>query len=343
MPKTYVFLPPLRRPTGGLAVLHQVAAALAAKGRDVVLAPREDGHWQPPETLGLPVAGWSSLRLEPDDVWLTPEGWVNALAPGLKAGAHCVVYVQNWAYLFSALPEGVTWDKLDVSFLAVSDPVAWYVRRATGRPAPILRPGIDRELFRPPAGGPLRAPDGPVRIAWMPRKNKAQGQQVQALVQSRRALSGGTRVEWIALEGLDRAGVAEALRSCHVFLATGFPEGCPLPPLEAMACGCLPVGCGGFGGWDYMRQAADFEGAYAPWWPLRETLFAGNGLWTADADVAAMTVALETAVQWVAGDPARKDALKKALVQGQATADAYALSVLPERAAAVWDELESNR
>ena len=340
MGTTYVFLPPLRRPTGGLAVLHQVAAALSSRGREVVLAPREAGHWQPPETAGLDVAGWGSLDLGPGDVWLVPEGWVNALAPGLEAGARCVVYVQNWAYLFSALPEGVTWDKLPVSFLAVSDPVAWYIGQATGREAPILRPGIDRTLFRPDIRTFGVKPDGPVRVAWMPRKNKAQGRQVQAMLDSRLArVDDAPAVEWVALEGLDRDGVAEALRAGHLFLATGFPEGCPLPPLEAMACGCLPVGCGGFGGWDYMRQAAGFEGAYTPWWRLRETPFAGNGLWTADADVAAMAGGLELAVHWVAeGGPGLADAL----AQGQDTADAYALDGLPERAAAVWDDLERN-
>ncbi len=289
------------------------------------------------------VLGWGSLALAPDDIWLVPEGWVNALAPGLNAKARCVVYVQNWAYLFSAMPEGVTWDKLDVSFLAVSDPVAWYVRQATGRAAPVLRPGIDRSLFRPPSA----KPKGPVRVAWMPRKNKAQGRQAMAMLASRLARTANTpavewlapKVEWVALEGLDPTGVAEALQSSHVFLATGFPEGCPLPPLEAMACGCLPVGCGGFGGWDYMRQAAAFDGAYAPWWPLRETPFSGNGLWTADADVAAMVQGLELAVRWVAeGDPG----LAKALAQGQATADAYALDMLPGRAAAVWNGLEAS-
>ena len=135
-------------------------------------------------------------------------------------------------------------------------------------------------------------------------------------------------VEWIALDGLDRQGVARALQSSHVFLATGFPEGCPLPPLEAMACGCLPVGCGGFGGWDYMRQAVDFAGSYAPWWPLRETPFSGNGLWTADADVAAMAMGLELAAAM--GGPEDDPDLAGTLAQGQATADAYALDGLPE-------------
>ncbi|MDI7251748.1 MAG: glycosyltransferase family 1 protein, partial [Actinomycetota bacterium] len=47
-------------------------------------------------------------------------------------------------------------------------------------------------------------------------------------------------------------------------------EGFGLPPLEAMACACLPVGFTGLGGHDYMRQAdPDLPGAARPWWPTQ--------------------------------------------------------------------------
>jgi glycosyltransferase involved in cell wall biosynthesis len=77
--------------------------------------------------------------------------------------------------------------------------------------------------------------------------------------------------------------VAKTLGTCHLFLATGFPEGCPLPPLEAMASGCIVTGFAGYGGWDYMRQAA--ENGYAPRFALRETPYATNGFFASDGDV----------------------------------------------------------
>ncbi|NHZ45534.1 glycosyltransferase family 4 protein, partial [Desulfovibrio sp. XJ01] len=207
--RTFLFVPPLPRMTGGLAVLYRMAAHLHAAGYPVFLVPREGGAPgldldNPP----APVMAWDEAAsvVAPHDVWLVPEGWVNALAPGLRAGARCVVYVQNWAYLLSSLPPGVAWPQLDVSFLAVSDPVAWYTREVTGREAPVLRPGIDLELFHPNwtegadgsdalAGGDAGAaiPDGPahgpVRIAWMPRKNRALAQQVRDLLSARLALA----------------------------------------------------------------------------------------------------------------------------------------------------------
>ncbi|NJB68808.1 hypothetical protein GGQ74_002481 [Desulfobaculum xiamenense] len=334
MSVTHIFLPPLRKPTGGLAVLHQVAAHLHAEGFPVRLVPREAAYWAPALSAAVPVTPWADLHLAPDDIWLVPEGWVNGLAPGLSAGARCVVYVQNWAYLFSALPEGVTWDRLPVSFIAVSDPVAWFMRETIGVEAPVLRPGIDLSLFTPPT----ERPDSPVRIAFMPRKNKALAAQIRAGFEARAARRAMPPVEWVAIDGLPPEGVARTLRESHVFLVTGYPEGCPLPPLEAMACGALCVGFAGLGGFDYMRNAATFPGAAEPWFPLRPTPWTGNGLWVADADVMAAVNALETAVTAVAShDPRVTNCLAAALD----TAHHYGIETQRRSAAALWQQLSS--
>jgi hypothetical protein len=279
---------------------------------------------------------WNALTLKPDDLWVVPEGWVNALTPGLNAGARCLVYVQNWAYLLSALPEGVSWRKLPVEFLAVSDPVAQFVAATTGQTPPVLRPGIDTDLFKAPAKKPETGP----RIAWMPRKNKALGRQIQETFQN---LDEGlaARCEWIEIAGMPAQGVAEALASAHIFLATGFPEGCPLPPLEAMACGCLPVGFMGFGGADYMRQALsalDDPAPFAPWWPLRSVPWGGNGLWSADADILGAALHLKLAAEWlVEGSPR----LSATLANARATADAYALDAQRQNVLDLWTRLEN--
>jgi glycosyltransferase involved in cell wall biosynthesis len=144
-------------------------------------------------------------------------------------------------------------------------------------------------LFHPPES----KPDGALRIGFMPRKNKALAEQIRRIFEERNPKA---HVQWVPIHGLDRPGVAEALRSCHVFLVTGFPEGCPLPPLEAMACGCRCVGFTGFGGWDYMRQV-ELDG-YAPYgYPLRDVPWGGNGWWSADGDVLGAALGLERAAR----------------------------------------------
>ncbi len=334
---TFFALPPLPKPTGGLAVLHRLAAALHAAGQDVRLAAREERHWAPDYSQDVPATPWDLARPGRDDVWLVPEGWVGLLSPGLNARARCLVYVQNWAYLFSALPEGVTWDRLPVEFVAVSRPVAWHLAQATGKEPPLLRPGIDLARFSPPAEKPAALP---VRVAWMPRKNSAQGRMVIDFLAARQARGLCPPLTWVEIAGQDQAGVADLLRSCHLFLATGFPEGCPLPPLEAMACGCLPVGFTGFGGHDYMRQAdPDLAGAARPWWPTQHAdEFPGNGLWVNDADAPAAALALERAAcRVLPGSP--EHGLHRAALDGAAaTARAFSLEAQAAAAVKLWQD-----
>ncbi|MDD3311034.1 glycosyltransferase family 1 protein [Pseudodesulfovibrio sp.] len=327
--KTRIFLPPVNKPTGGVTVLRQMADILHQAGRDAALVARDRSGWRPAGLAdAAPVMEWADLDLGPGDRWVVPEGWVNGLTPGLEAQADCLSYVQNWAYLFSSLPEGVRWDRLPVGFLAVSDPVARYVETATGKPAPVLRPGIDRAIFN----APQAKPSGPPVVAYMPRKNKAVADQIRAVFEHR---NGPDRVRWRPLEGLDAFGVAEALRGADIFLMTGYPEGCPLPPLEAMACGCLPVGFSGLGGWDYMRQA-QLRPRHAPWTPLREVPWSGNGLWCADGDVLDAALCLEEAAGMIETPGPALDAVLRA---GQETADAYSTVEQAKALLTLWETL----
>lgn len=322
--RTFFFIPPVRRAAGGVAVLVRMAQYLRDAGHDARLALRESFGWRP-DCAGLPEEDFSEVELTPRDVWVVPEGWVNALTPGLKAGARCLSYVQNWAYLFSGLPQGVDWRSLPVTLFAVSRPVSWFIGQSLGVDAPILRPGIDTTVFAAPA-----EKTGPLTVAFMPRKNKALAEQIRAVIAAR----GNFQVEWLEISGLDQSGVAGALSRSHAFLATGFPEGCPLPPLEAMACGAIPAGFAGLGGWDYMRQAE--PGRYQPDCPMDPVPWGGNGFFVPDNDVMGAALALEKALALrVSGG----EALRAVLDACAATAQAYGLE--PQRKAVLdfWERL----
>jgi glycosyltransferase involved in cell wall biosynthesis len=328
--RTFIAYPPLSAPTGGTAVLLRIAGHLAEAGHEVRLVPRESRAGAPdpfasgPSGIDVPVLPWDEASPGRDDIWLAPEGWPALLGPGLRRQARTVIYVQNWAYLLASVPAGTAMARLPVSLIAVSAPVAWHIGLCTGMPCEILRPGLDLSRLHPEAGGAGVAPERAVRVAWMPRKNKALAQRIQEMFQSR-CLHGADPgpVEWVSIHRRDPDEVARLLRSCPIFLATGFPEGCPLPPLEAMASGCLVVGFSGFGGWDYMRQAWPRCGQ--PWTPMEQPPardWGGNGFFVPDADVIAATLALEDAVRLCRrGGPE----LAAILHAAAATASAYGL------------------
>ena len=336
MRRTFIFIPPLRHLSGGLAVLYQLADRLHESGHPVWIVPRAEGA-PGLQACRAPVMPWDDLQLTSDDIWLVAEGWSNALAPGLKAKARCFVYVQNWAFLFSALPEGVSWRDLEVSFLAVSEPVAWFVKNTLGQDAPVLRPALDLNLFAPAPDTRPPAAKG-LRIAWMPRKNKAAALQVQHILAARRSLP--VPVTWVEIQNKTPAEVAETLRSCHLFMATGFPEGLALPPLEAMACGCLTAGFAGLGAWDYMRQA--LPGGYLPLCPLPNlpwetsgdaTAHSGNAFAAADNDALGLALALEAAARIIINDPKTYAVLRE---RGLAAAAFYSADNQRKAIAGLW-------
>lgn len=361
--KTWIALPPLKGLSGGLAVLLDLGRALMRSGFETELVAREAAPWLAaddlPPVLLWPVgnSGPDFLRMHPakGDIWLVPEGWPSLLAPGLQAGARVLVYVQNWAYLLSGEPKWMSPARFPLHCLAVSRPVAWHVNEMTGRGAPVLRPGLNLRLFAPDGtrygqdgqGGRGPAPRR-IRVAWMPRKNSALARRIREIVDARHIRRGMPGPEWVTIQGLSHEGVAAVLQGCDLFLSTGFPEGCPLPPLEAMACGCPGVGFAGFGGWDYMRSPEGWQGAgpdgLPPWLPEPVRREAEprpvNGFWTADADVIGAALALDAALHLAErGGPAwerlRDGALRTAALYGADERD--------RQLAALWAEASADR
>ncbi|WP_462325245.1 glycosyltransferase [Desulfoplanes sp.] len=300
-------------------MLLQIAGCSLGLGVETML-----GFWEPPTAelkkelreRGLAWCLCDNLGLGPGDIWLVPDGWVNALSVGFKAKSRNVLYCQNWAYLFDGLPEGVRWHDLPVEFLAVSHPVALFMEEVLGHRPCIVRPHIDEALFHASARKP-HVP--PVRIAYMPRKNSRLVTQVQRILGERRT-DLFEQVEWVKIQGKQRPEVAAIMRTCHLFLVTGFPEGCPLPPLEAMACGAIPVGFTGLGGWDYMRQAGN--GGYGSPFELRSVAWEGNGMFYPDGDVLGLAKGVERVVLGIIEDDDRGWAMMHA---GKTTASSYTI------------------
>jgi hypothetical protein len=283
--RTVFYVPPLEKMSGGLANIYETADDVRILGGEVALSgpDRSVPGFEEAIRGGLPFLSPGG-RLSPSDLWCAPESWPSALLAGMESGARILVYVQNWSSLIKPLPGGVPRSRLPFSHLAVSRPVAEFLRQVHGIECrDILPPAVDEVFFREPDHA-----RGHIRIAWMPRKNRASGENIRHIAEHVLARErSAPRVEWTAVHGLRREEVADVMASCRIFLSVGFPEGFGLPPLEAMASGCVPVGFTGLGGWEYMRPTRIpgervFE---APFAYARGDGDIGNGFFFSDGDV----------------------------------------------------------
>ena len=240
-------------PSGGVRRLYRHADVLRAHGHAAAMVHERPGFrctWFANDT---PVIAMSEADLTTNDYLMIPDIFV-ALLPNLAPGVPKVIFNQNAYLTFSGWPvEG--WDGKPpyrhpdvIATFAVSDDNIEYLRYSFPElPVHRIHYGID----------PLFAPRWPKRreLAYMPRKNAQDVVQVLNILRCRGALNGW---ELTAIDALPEHEVAERLRSCAAFFSFGNPEGCPLPPLEAMASGCVVVGYHGRGGREYFDQAFSY-------------------------------------------------------------------------------------
>jgi len=107
-----------------------------------------------------------------------------------------------------------------------------------------LRVSVDGRLFQPNTRK-LK------QIAYLPRKKESDAKQVLAIARFRGVLEGFKVVE-IKDKTLEQ--YSAILRDSLIFLSFSTQEGWGLPPMEAMASGCIVIGYDGRGGAEFMRQ-----------------------------------------------------------------------------------------
>jgi hypothetical protein len=134
-----------------------------------------------------------------------------------------------------------------LGILAVSDHTERFLKHAfPTRRIWRFRVSVDVDTFKP-------LPVKERVICYMPRKRARDVASVIGLLTTRGSLSGW---ELRRLDGMTEGEVAKELGRASIFLSFSEQEGCPLPPLEAMACETLVVGYTGFGAAEYMTGDA---------------------------------------------------------------------------------------
>jgi glycosyltransferase involved in cell wall biosynthesis len=285
--------------SGGEAVNEDHVLALRDKGYRAYLFYIEDtpiGHF----AARAPVlrAG-NSMAFAPRDVIVVPEPWklhIDGFAPmDVKKVMHC----QNPYYLFNGVDDVSQIAQKGISaVITCSDYTTGLLRRAGFDGAlQTIQPALSG-LFKPGAQKKLQ-------IAYMPRKREYETSFVKGLF---RSMYPDLRdIPWVPIHNMSLEECARTLDESAIFAAFSYIEGLGLPPLEAMASGCVVVGFNGLGGADYatphnglwINEGDHFGFAHA----LAEALrAAANATWLASLQQHAKATAARYSMDHFRGD-----------------------------------------
>lgn len=242
--------PDFDKPSGGIRKLYRSVDILNDAGFQAAIVHRRPGFrctWFDNRTR---VLGRSQVVLSQRDLIVIPEVYGRSIGD-LPKGIRRIIFNQG-AYLMLDLlisePSSAALYLGDpdlAAVLVVSEDSAGVVAYAfPGVHVRCIRNSIDPAIFHPSSASKSR------RIAYMPRRRAEEAAQVLRLLTLRGALNGW---EVIAIENRTEIEVADLLRTVQIFLSFSKREGFGLPPLEALACGCLVVGYSGFGGREFFR------------------------------------------------------------------------------------------
>lgn len=244
--RVYVYCHDSDFPCGGIRRLYRHVDVLCKHGVDATIVHRRPGFrctWFVNET---PIRVRSQVKPIRNDYVVLPEAAgpdLLTLAPGVPT----VIFNQNAYLTFLGYPAtgpngSYPYSSPDVrAVLTVSDDNTNYLRYAFPK----------QRFFRIHHGiDPIFAPSRPKRkaIAYMPRKHADDAVQVFNLLRCHGALNGW---EIVPIERMNELEVAERLANSAFFFSFGYPEGFGIPPIEAMACGCVVVGFHGWGGREF--------------------------------------------------------------------------------------------
>lgn len=273
----FVFLlPDADRNKGGAKVILDHVRGLCALGARASVLARADGapgaHWgvDVDVTEMLPKSNASEV------VVVVPEVTNGKSILALRnQGFRVVLLAQSWIFLpicFGSRPAEVI-AALD-SVVCTSAQIAGFLSRNFGvtdacrvpvKVDPIdVDPGIRR-----------------VGVACMPAKRRFEAQLIEYLFRVR--FPDLADVPWIAIDNVPHAEAIRRLRGAEYFLALPRFEGFGLPPLEAMAAGCVVVGFASTG----VREYATMQ----------------NGIWLVEDDVEGVVEQLGLAVRAGRNDP----------------------------------------
>lgn len=300
-------LHPFDFPAGGVAVIYEHVEVLASAGFDAYVALPEKPAVDFYNTTAPLIIHHGKLDLRPGDICVIPEGFMAYMDVLRTAPVRKLMFCQNQYYLpFSDNPLlGFEEYRVD-GVMASSEAIRSFFRDVYGMThVPLIPCAVDADVFsskRPK----LR------QIAFMPRKLPQDAAFIQATF--RRMYKEYAAIPWVAIEHKTRREVAEIMAASEVFLSLSHMESFGLPPLEAMASGCLVAGYHGDGGREYMNER--------------------NGWWAETGDWRACVAGLASALKLLEAGGAPLEAMRR---ETAATVACYSRERMKQALVAFWE------
>ncbi|GJQ60180.1 MAG: glycosyltransferase [Candidatus Scalindua sp. AMX11] len=238
-------------PSGGVKVIYSHVSHLVKNGFPSFVVHINEGFAPPWLKSNAPVLYVKDgLRVSPKDIVVIPEDNKAAIRAFKNVQARKFVFCQNHYYIFKGIRNGKSWADYGISkIFCCSDIISRFIRSVLDiDEVPVIHNTVSLEIFKPR--------EKKLQIAYMPRKTPGELDFIKNLFCV--LFKQYKQVPWVCIDNVDETKVAEILSESDIFLSTSIYEGLGLPPIEAMACGCVVVGFHGDGGLEYASEDNGF-------------------------------------------------------------------------------------
>lgn len=296
-------------PAGGVKVIYHHVSHLVKNGYPAFVVHNKADFRPPWLKCEVPRLYFEKdLKIFPNDIVVIPEDHNAAFEAFRKVTVKKCVFCQNHFYIFKGLKGHRSWEDFGISgVFCCSEIIGEFIESAFGYgEVPVIHNGIPLDMFRP---GKKK-----LQIAYMPRKRPFELDFIRNLFN--RLYGQYKQVPWVCIDKMDETEVAEVLGESAIYLSTSLYEGFGLPPLEAMACGCIVVGFHGYGGLEYVKD--------------------DNGFWCEEGNLIECANTLGHVVALIDDG---NEAIHKVKEEGLKTADKYTFDRQKKELIAFWSKI----
>lgn len=238
-------------PAGGVRTIYYHVSHLVKNGYPAFVVHNQPGFkpsWFEPD---VPIVYLTKeFQLSPHDIVIIPEDYSGALQAVMGINVRKYIFCQNHFYIFKGLQGDTSWEDFGISgVFCSSEIISEFVRSVFDyNEVPIVHYAIPLDIFKPR--------EKRLQIAYMPRKRATEIDFIKKLFN--KIYPKYKEIPWICIDKVEEGKAAQILGESAIFLSTSLYEGFGLPPLEAMACGCIVVGFHGYGGLEYAKDKNGF-------------------------------------------------------------------------------------